>query len=430
MQNINEELKRMLYLTQHIRGVVISEQIDLVGPKKSVNVNTPIGGGGVTYRAGKESEKTLNTQTNTLSYVYRHNKTPGPVLEKQVDEVLKSSDIVDDTLSGEEQLSLWGEIKTNDRYFAADVVRFIQTHKNVKQTILGKKGDEQKVPEIVDETPDIIDNYPGYEITTPASVDTTKYFADNQWVLSKEGIQDIENNFITPIITASQGNENTGKSKKICINYINIDTSASRFRNKGQALNMTFSQLSELRNNATYEYLLKRLKEIGATEWCSTEGFGTRNFSGQNGDGTSGPNPPYKNKEGSPYYYVPKNKTSADAVTDNSKTRYEFGQPLSDKSEYEQFKYNRIGLGVAFKFDGFSDEITKSGGTDQTIPTNLVSNEYTAKFIVKTKGRFSFNWRWKSLKFPKPPSGRPSGSNPVACPKWGSPKVGGKTINF
>ena len=41
MQNINEELNRMLYLTQHKRGIVISEQ-SLTGDKNrpTSNVNT------------------------------------------------------------------------------------------------------------------------------------------------------------------------------------------------------------------------------------------------------------------------------------------------------------------------------------------------------------------------------------------------------
>lgn len=426
---LNEELYRIKYLFNHQRGVIVSEQVDLVGDTKSIRVNTPIGGGGISYKRGKESERAL--PTNTASFVYRNKNAPGEFLDKQVDKMLENSDIVIRTLSDKEQISLWEEIKQNDKYFAADVVRYVQRRGDVKQTILSKKGEEEKVPPIKEPVPDDEKKYPSIDIATPKNIDTTKYFDDNKWVLSEIGRQDIEQNFINPVLKIMEGNENTGKAKRGCINYINVDTSSSRFRNTGDASKMTFLQLSQLRNQATYQYIIDRFKSVGVTEWCNTEGLGNRNYLGENGDGTSGPNPPFKDKDGKIYFYVPKGRTSAEAVTDNKTARNEFGQPLQDKSEYENFKYNRIGLGVAFDFEKEIEPIYEPGDSKNIEGSVANSDEYFAKFIIKSKDKLKWDWDWKlKLRLPSLPSGRPSKSSPVSCPKWGKPRVGGKIINF
>ena len=71
-----------------------------------------------------------------------------------------------------------------------------------------------------------------------------------------------------------------------------IATSASRYRNTGEAQQMNFKELSQARSESVYSYIVNELSSIISD--ISTAKV-TLNSNGKNGDGSSGPNPPSPN---------------------------------------------------------------------------------------------------------------------------------------
>lgn len=366
-------------------GDLVNEQVkvDLEGPTKGVDVKTPIGGFGISRTAGKEKSGELSDK-NTSSYLFRYNRAKDTNNQTAINginkliqkEWLPNESIVRKKLSGEDQIAIWDEILKNDIYLAADTIKYVKTHDWVGQVIVGKKGEKMKEPGS-DTPPTEKPIIPALIISTTEKIDTSDYYLDNSWTLTPAGVEDIEENFILPILETKE------KSIYSCINYIKIDTSASRFRNTGQASNMTFEELSKKRSDATYEYVIGRLKEIGITNWCDGEKI-TLNYKGENGDGTSGPNPPSGN------YYVPKDGVSSQAVLDD-KNRGEFGTPHKSKSEYNVHKYNRLSVGIGFDFEVPPEE----NDPDRVPPVDPFKEEktkYNVKFYGKTKGKWKFKW--------------------------------------
>ena len=171
---------------------------------------------------------------------------------------------------------------------------------------------------------------------------------------------------------------------------------------------MTFEELSKKRSDATYEYVIGRLKEIGITNWCDGEKI-TLNYKGENGDGTSGPNPPSGN------YYVPKGGVSSQAVLDN-KNRNEFGAPHKSKSEYDVHKYNRLSVGIGFDFEVPPEEGDKTI-EKVDLPTDKENTKYNVKFYGKTKGKWRF--KWNKIQY-RHKGNRPRKSKVDACRAPGS----------
>jgi hypothetical protein len=391
----------------------INEQVkvDLEGPKKSLNVKTPVGGLSISHTAGHNksgSIKKPNTFVNRIEKAKETNNKAGlNLINKTVNEdILPKANIVRKTLSDENQIKLWDEILKTEVYFAADIIDYVMKHSWVKQTVLGKndeKGEEVDPGVPGEKEP----KFPGLNITTPIETNTSDYYPDNSWTLTPAGVKDIEESFVQPIL------EQKKNSKKSCVNYIKIDTSASRFRNTKGASDLTFEELSKKRSESTYQYLMGRLKEIGITEWCSTQKV-ELNYNGENGDGTSGPNPPSGN------YYVPKGGVSSKAVLDD-KNRNEFGTPHNSKVEYDVHKYNRVNVGLAFDFSTPPVDGTEiPPKIKEPVPND--GKKYNVKFYGKTKGKWDIDW---NKIFYKPSGGRPrkASKSVVACPKWGGGDV-------
>ena len=106
-----------------------------------------------------------------------------------------------------------------------------------------------------------------------------------------------------------------------------INSSASRFRNTGDAEQYSFAQLSKLRNDWVKEFIMQRLDQLGITVWCSTQNNIQQNINGVNGDGTSGPNPPKQ------LPFIPKGQSSMKPASSDETKRNEFGEPLATKEE-------------------------------------------------------------------------------------------------
>jgi outer membrane protein OmpA-like peptidoglycan-associated protein len=112
------------------------------------------------------------------------------------------------------------------------------------------------------------------------------------------------------------------------ISTLSIETSASRYRNTGEAANLSFLELSQQRAEAAKNSFMEIANSLG---FDTKNTQVTINDKGKNGDGSSGPNPPEPNP------YVDGGDVKMN--TTPTKQRNEFGEPLSGPEDYEQFKY-------------------------------------------------------------------------------------------
>lgn len=169
-----------------------------------------------------------------------------------------------------------------------------------------------------------------------------------------------------------------------------ISTSASRFRNMGPAENLSFKELSEARSQNVYNYLVVELKglipDIDKVKVVL-------NSNGTNGDGSSGPNPPYKNDKGQPYKFstgggLPNTFTIDDKKYDRKSVNGQSLEPHTTPQEYEQYKYCIIQLAVQFDYES-------RGITEPTTPSKL--GEWSIKVVPKRDdgdgGKNKMTWR-------------------------------------
>jgi hypothetical protein len=146
-----------------------------------------------------------------------------------------------------------------------------------------------------------------------------------------------------------------------------ILTSASRYRNTGQAEQMSFKQLSEERAQSVYDYIVNQLSsvvpDIGNTKVVL-------NSDGRNGDGSSGPNPPSPNKfsmEGG----------EPNSFKDSGERTFNNMEPHTSPNEYEQYKFCIIQLAIEFNYNE----------DDESLPVPPSSlGEWGIKIISKTGG--------------------------------------------
>jgi len=156
-----------------------------------------------------------------------------------------------------------------------------------------------------------------------------------------------------------------------------IATSASRYRNTGEAQQMNFKELSQARSESVYSYIVNELSSVISD--ISTAKV-TLNSNGKNGDGSSGPNPP------SPNLFSDGGGDPKSFKKDGDRT-FNGQKPHNSPNEYEQYKYCIIQLAVKFDYD------TK--GTDPKPPSTL--GEWGIKIVPEggsgggNKNRIIFN---------------------------------------
>jgi hypothetical protein len=377
---LSEEMSRITYLFKHERGVVISEQ-DALDKSRRLDVNLGVGKGSLTYTGRKEKSDELNNESGYFTKTYNtkfKDKQPTTPREKadlegftnSVNRILSQRNIIDVLLSSDEQKGLWQEIIDEDQYFAADTIKFVKPKKWIKSISFSKQSESTEKEE----------NKEPFVSIDWVEGSTKDYFLDNYSDLTPKGKRDIEDNYIAPISSAIAEGQKTAKFLGGCIHYLKVLTSASRFKNTGIAADLSFLELSQKRNDTVYNYVIQRLKDIGITINCGPDTSIVRNSEGENGDGTSGPNPP---------------------GGDNSK-----GKPHNSKKEYDQYKFNRVYLGVGLNFE------------KKSIPTpGPESTKYKVEVYGRTKGRFI--WRWKWGKFS---NGKQVKSGFKQCWAYGRPK--------
>ena len=108
---------------------------------------------------------------------------------------------------------------------------------------------------------------------------------------------------------------------------LKVASSASRFRNTKEASDMTWADLSKARGMKVVTELKSRLQAVGV---IVPDNVVTELLGGTNGDGTSGPNPPKS---------LGQLTTDGKTITTDEKLRNKFGQPLSSKDQYDQYKF-------------------------------------------------------------------------------------------
>ena len=208
-------------------------------------------------------------------------------------------------------------------------------------------------------------------------------FVNNEWVVSediKEHIQETKA-LITQVLNANPGvtativNKVRVDGKELNVPY-SISTSASRYRNTGNAENYSFAQLSQKRAEEIHQYVISELG--GLVEFPQP----ILHTKGGNGDGSSGPNPPapnqFSDKGGEPDSF----KTDGDRNLYNGKDLQ--GNTVKvhkNPKDYEKYKYCRVIFAVSF-----TGEETKPG-----IPSSGRLGEWSIK-IDDEKERKQIDW--------------------------------------
>jgi hypothetical protein len=121
---------------------------------------------------------------------------------------------------------------------------------------------------------------------------------------------------------------------QISLLSLDVQTSASRYRNTGQAADFSFQELSLNRNDSAKNEILAKLEEKGVTNIGAVTP--TQQYLGGNGDGTTGPNPPEPNA------YVDSGNVKMN--TTPTEPRNQFGEPHSTTEEYNQYKYLKVSI--------------------------------------------------------------------------------------
>ena len=158
-------------------------------------------------------------------------------------------------------------------------------------------------------------------------------YDNNLWKVSTVFQDSFKKNIVNKINLLKE------KFPNIPVSLISLDiqTSASRYRNTGQAAELSFQELSRYRNNSAKNEILTTLEANGVTNIKAVTP--TQQYLGGNGDGTTGPNPPEPNA------YV--NGGNVKMNTTPTEPRNQFGEPLSTPEEYNQYKYLKVTIRLA-----------------------------------------------------------------------------------
>lgn len=368
---------------------------------------------------GKFSKKFNSLNRENPNYESEKNK-----LETSVNEILKNEDSVRKLLDGDEQIQIWDEILKNAKYFAADVIYKVisKSGKPYKYARLGTRNTISQLKTEADKTEGGVKPGPFQEdtITFPSNKSQTGFFENNAWNLSQTGVDEFYQTFIVPYVNTLNEYRKSFPGTRMCIKNISINASASRFRNRGEAQNMTFKQLSDARAKSTYEFLIEQYQKIkgnstlngtkwehGGTQWCEGTPKFVINSDGQNGDGTSGPNPPYPNlflpKGGTQFVYGDPNTAKGKQI---ELKRNEFGEPIKSTDEgggnsYEKFRYVIPTVNIVFDYNLNSDEV-ETTEPDTTEPDEFVDpkTQYWAVLRYNT-WKINIKIKWPKISWIK-----------------------------
>jgi hypothetical protein len=386
--------------------------------KKVINEQTPD-----RKRFITKSQTKLNQGASNYSKKYEEFKSKGQNTEDNekfndlrinanslVNFTEKNNGYVKNILVGQPQIDLWEKIKKDDMYFAADIIDAVMSKSGsdtYKYCRLGTNKTAFELTEPPMTTPPEDDETPGEVdvVTIPSEIVQQDFFDNNSSALKQPGIDEFMATFVDPYEIALEKIKKTYPNAGICIQRIYIESSASRFRNQGDAKNMSFLQLSEARARTVENLLMNGYYDLGGT-WCTGKRNTIINAKGQNGDGSSGPNPPVG------YSFLTKSsnydfknfinpQTSDPFYKQLESRRNEFGTPEpADKGgakAYEKYRYVRPTVDVEVYYGDPKPNVPDTLEGENVIPDKIENKGqkywavlYRWKFSLR-KGRGKFD---------------------------------------
>jgi hypothetical protein len=325
------------------------------------------------------------------------------------------------SLMSKDSKNNWEALKQNEdedkiAYAVAVLERFNETYEEKQWKKVGVGIDERtfrqeiKNDPVINDIPGEIKEYPFQTFDFPFDMTSEpNLFKDNQWDEANATVfsQQVDT-LVGQVSEVLKGlNPPEGKPKGY-IKAIYLESSASRFRNGGDAEDLSFLELANKRLETARNIIVNKLNAVGVGFDATTQ-FNYKP-EGTNGDGTSGPNPPIG------FGYIPKGNykmtpncgANTNSCTVNNKVvnRNECGTPLANKTQYDQYKYIRGSIVIVF-----NDTLNKT--PDVTPPDQepteddpdieiIETEEYPIYFFAPGKKPFripipGIRIKWKNL---------------------------------
>ena len=236
--------------------------------------------------------------------------------------------------------------------------------------------------------------------------DENGIFKDNEWDLKDSSFSspEMKEKLVNPI-KEIVSNFAAGK---IEIEFIEIETSANRYRNTGISENLSWGELSSNRANTIALIFKAAVEEYQLTEEQKNvlQSKITLDYGGSNRDGTSGPNP----VDPIPFGYYDENskfirnngsydkKRSTvviDKIGNDGKPSGEIEiktiEPDSDKSQYEKYKYVNIVIKasepIIIPYETLPDEPINQNEEVKYIPLFKIPSKYESGSSIRIKPR-------------------------------------------
>jgi hypothetical protein len=279
---------------------------------------------------------------------------------------------------------------------------FCNTEDGIKQELknIPRAPDEEKVPGDF--------NAVSLPIEFPVNGPSNTFFKDNEWAPTEDFAARLEQEVLAPLREIKSGLNIPEGEPVFFLEQLEIITSCSRFRNTGNAKDLTFKQLAENRNNSAKDFIIGKLKELGVVIDGDTSI--SQNSDGENGDGSSGPNTPkglFVATDGKELTALaPKTPKAED-------NRSDYGEPLTDKTAYDDYKYCIAGMSILANTK-YQKPDPEEGSEDtepkmDTITIDVPTKEYNVSFYSKPKyigiqfriPRIIANWHKRKKRHPK-----------------------------
>ena len=324
----------------------------------------------------------------------------------------------------------WQEIKGKPEskgYAVAALERFIETDPKMRwQRVFcdSEEGIRQELQQLPKPDPEAgagVDfNGISMPVEFPLDGPSNTFFGDNQWEPTEDFKTRLEEQILAPLREMAkemQGNPD-GEEPKFFLQKIEIHTSCSRYRNTGPAESMTFKELSQARNDAALELIKQRLEELGVLIDEDTETV--QDVTGENGDGSSGPNPPTG-------VQITRDGRAGSKAPESERGRW--GDPIESKGGYDKFKYCIAGLEIVANTKWMmtdQDDVGPSGTDEEweVVKIDVPTLEYGISFYSRPR-QIKLKWRWPRIEITKKrwfkKRHRKTRKKPfrtIDCPKW------------
>jgi hypothetical protein len=434
---VNEAEGSKVYLTPKDASEIISE---LAKSQKRMAIRAPKVSDLVKKTFGEDVLKRMRADW------YWANQTEGIVNNPQGDDIKKKDEFfkkIEEFSSSLDDLNLGSSKEGNENYRPAVIMGLFHqfmdesTREELKRN-LSKKANELKLTkekilkqieekagstDTMGQPPAVLGYTSSEEIDIPTNVpgevkifslldekSQRALFIDNSWDLNPE-VSKILTDQIYGVI------ERRKSGGFVQIEEIVISSSASRYRNTGKAESLSWGQLSFKRSQVVYEIIKEALAKYEIPEGDpireELNKVTKMSISGENGDGTSGPNPTgvrigyyqtttkqAKDNTGASKFIEkgPVEKVYATKIdgfgNSTAEAPEEKNMPtLASKEEYDKFKYVNVSIRV-------KEDV--SGGTAPSVMVDKVrKNTIAPEIILERKGKKGEGGGSYKFKLPK-----------------------------